>query len=119
MQKTILVLAIALLLLSCDDKDVETNPFIGTWIATSGYHDVFTKNTITVYDTSGNIYWKAAYTYDDINITATVDAALSHPEMVATLEAKKGLIPYYFQDGYLFFNYVRLEKCDYQFTPSP
>jgi len=105
-----------------DDGDneeiIKVNPFIGTWKSIeSGYHDVFTANTITVYDTDKKIFWKATYTYDDTNITVVVDKDLSNQEVIYTVEAEKGLIPYFFQDGYLIFYGVQLEKCNYDFTP--
>ena len=97
----------------------EENPFVGTWIAASGYHAVFTDNTVTVYNTSGNIYWKATYTYNDDRVLLTFDTALSHPEVLGSDWGQAGWAPYMFQDGYLYFNHVQLEKCNYVFTPLP
>jgi hypothetical protein len=116
MKKPLAALCLALLLFSCDDKDAmsETtnepvNPFVGTWESDNGYRDVFTADTITVYDTSGNIYWKATYTYDDTYVTINLDTAVSHQELVEAW-GENFLAPYIFADGYLYFNIVRFTK---------
>jgi hypothetical protein len=120
MKKLYLVIGIVSLLvfpimttMSCDDETANepVNPFVGTWEAVeTGYRDVFTANTITVYDTSGNIYWKATYTYNDTHVTVVLDTTLSHPEMVNSW-GETCSVTYRFQDGYLYFNYVQLIKC--------
>lgn len=122
MKKFILITSIVFLLLSCDNGTMETNepaeppskpvnPFLGTWEAASGYRDVFTNNTITVYDTENNIYWTATYTYDDTNITVIINTDLSSPEIYESWGETR-LLPYRFEDDILFLYYVRLEKVE-------
>jgi hypothetical protein len=94
-----------------------TNPFIGTWRSIeSGCHDVFTNNVVTVYKPDKNIYWKATYTYDDTYVTVKLDNVLSDSEIVGAW-GDTALLPYIFNDGYLFLNTAQLEKCDYDFIP--
>jgi len=69
MKKFIFALAVAFLVFSCDNEDVETNPFVGTWENEDGTRLVFTKETVTDYEPDGNIFWKGSYTYDDKYIT--------------------------------------------------
>jgi len=93
------------------------NPFIGTWKSiASGYHDVFTENTITVYKTDKSIYWKATYTYDDTNVTVKLDTTISDSKLIDDW-GDTALLPYIFNDEYLYLNEVQLEKCDYDFIP--
>jgi hypothetical protein len=123
MKKLIVALSFALFLFSCDNGNMETineepNPFVGTWEAASGYHDVFELSTVTVYDTNNNIYWKASYTYDDISITVTLDTLVSHTVMKESWGEVKEL-PYYFTEDALYLYMVRLEKCNCSFNLSP
>ncbi|MCL2879075.1 MAG: hypothetical protein FWF29_02405 [Treponema sp.] len=88
----------------------ETNPFVGTWEAYSGYHEIFTNKNVTVYDTDNNIYWTATYTYDDKNITVKINTELSHPDIIESWGNVK-LLSYNFESNTVLYVYgVRLEK---------
>ena len=112
MKKFLFILFTVLFLAACDNgtMDDKINPFVGEWEAASGYRDVFTSTTVTVYDTEGNIYWTASYTYDDSNITVIIDTSLSNPEVYESWGTTKQL-PYSFEsNSVLYLYHVRLER---------
>jgi len=73
MKKFIFALVTAILVFSCDNGDVETNPFIGTWENQNGQRLVFTNNYVTSFYPNGEVFWKGTYTYDDTQMTITFD----------------------------------------------
>jgi len=77
MKKIFVLLALAFVLVSCDNGNMETpttepNPFVGTWENENGRW-VFTETTVIVYYSNGDVYWSGTYTYDDSNITFTYE----------------------------------------------
>jgi len=81
MRKFFALLALAFVLVSCDDKPEdkpveETNPFVGTWENDNGFRTVFTATYVTCYDNNGDLHWKGTYTYNDTHITVTLDYAV-------------------------------------------
>ena len=104
MKKIFVLLALALVLFSCDNDIVEeTNPFVGTWENDNGYRIVFTATNVTSYKPDGNIYWTGIYTYDDAHITVKLDVILSDSEM--TNAYGNTFAPWYrFEDGVFILN---------------
>jgi len=93
MKKIIIAFSLVLLLLSCNDDDMENgesnklNPFIGTWENEMG-RLVFTDTTVAAYAlpaytnslTNETLWYSGIYTYDDDNIYITTDYRV--PEML-------------------------------------
>jgi len=75
MRKIFVLLALAVVLVSCDNGDgmenSETaNPFVGTWESSQGdgARFVFTKTYATALNLDGVVWWKGSYTYDTVPI---------------------------------------------------
>ena len=113
MRKALFVILVStFIFISCDNDDVnDVNPFVGEWIAASGYRNVFNKSITTVYDTNNNIYWTASYTYNDTEITVKLNLELSHPEIIQSWGETKSL-PYRFDGEILYLNNTRLERIN-------
>jgi len=107
MKKCIFVLAVAFLVFTC--ADLEINPFIGTWENEDCYRTIFTETVVSVYYPSGNLYWTGTYTYNDTHLIINLDQTISDSEMVESWGDTQ-LVPYRFEDEIMFFNYVRLTK---------
>jgi hypothetical protein len=81
-KKLFFIAIIVLLFLSCNNGDMEINPFIGTWENENRQGYVFTKTDITnyYYEEDERIIWiSGTYTYDDTHITITTD--YRHPNL--------------------------------------
>jgi len=113
MSKIFILLALAFVLVSCDNDGVTNgtpNPFIGTWESEiSGFHLVFAKTTATSLYPNGDVYWTGTYTYNETHITVKLDQAASAQEMVETWGDSR-MIPYGFEGDILRFNYSSFTK---------
>ena len=73
MKKLLIILSMFFILASCDNGNMEVNPFIGTW-ENDANRWVFTTTYVTLYEKVNEyIYWKGAYSYSDTQLTVTTD----------------------------------------------
>jgi hypothetical protein len=108
MKNLFLALTLAIFcFMSCDDdpKDEKKNPFVGTWEYTdrTDVRLVFTATNVTSYyatDSNWNIDWTGIYTFDDTNVTVTLDQELSSTPMLNSY-GDKFIFGYEFEDGLL------------------
>ena len=104
MKKALLIILVStFIFISCNDEDMKINPFVGTWeyIAGSGYLN-FTNNKITMYYENDDIYWSGIYSFNEIQLTVTLDKELSHQDIILAY-GETGLLynKYEFEDDLL------------------
>ena len=82
MKNLFFTLALVLALANCDNEPVETNRFIGTWEAETGYKLIFTNTTVTGYKDNGDLLYEGTYTYNKTHITLNIDIETADPLII-------------------------------------
>jgi len=89
MKRFLLIFLLAFILFSCDDKPVEQetlNPFIGAWerLDRDDVRLIFTKDVGTLYIPLDTLNWTGTYSYNEKEITVTLDQEKSLPIVMET-----------------------------------